>query len=370
MNFNVGGFSESLKYSYQQFCKQDAEERECSRRLLMKLKKFEAKSFDLAAQTQVAQQMKNQYEKMLMHQNPLLWAQLQRNNVTDINDFELDMPFSVRSGQKHTREKAINTSHHSSTSSEQHSLNEEGVWPHTPSPYPEVGMQQLANDVQNLNICPVPYAEDGYLADNDKSLGKTSNNHSVKDVEQKSATNIYQNTKVKDFQAPSIYIPQSIPTSLQLDDFIPGGSSTPSVAPVKPNFSKSPSSSVSETKLPNKKQSSGSVTVIPQHNQQEFLKPAVMEHVSSYSNETTGHLVADSVINESLQAVHDMQETQRDVNTSDEAPMLAAQLVTQQTTNELKPFCLDSESECADDPISGPLSGKNAGEDDSDSFWN
>ncbi len=377
MNFNVGGFSESLKYSYQQFCKQDAEEREHSRRLLVKLKKFEAKSFDLAAQTQVAQQMRNQYERMLMQQNPLLWAQLQRNIATDITDFELEIPLSVRSSaQKYTREKAINTSHHSSTSSEQHSLQEEGIWPHTPSPCPEVGIQQLENKPKNMNICPVPYEE---VADNSQAinLSKTFTNLMK---EQKSAS-FHEDSQVKNLQAPTsvqnIHLPQSIPMQhLQLDNFIPASSSTPNIATKQennPSFSKSPSSSLSErgAKSLNREQQSGNVTVVPIYEEKEVLKPKMVEHHSSYSNETTGLLIADSIVNESQSAVHDIEDIIRVVNTSDEAPT-TAQLVThpQQTNPEVKPFRLDSESECADDPISGPLSGKNAGDDDSDSFWN
>jgi hypothetical protein len=52
---------------------------------------------------------------------------------------------------------------------------------------------------------------------------------------------------------------------------------------------------------------------------------------------------------------------------SDEATQ---QVSAPKSSEKIKPFRLDSESDGADDPISGPLSGKNVGDDDSDSFWN
>ena len=68
--------AESLKNSYQAYWKQDAEARESNRQLLVKLQRFEFKASELCSRTQIAHQMKAQYEKMLVNQNPLLWAQV------------------------------------------------------------------------------------------------------------------------------------------------------------------------------------------------------------------------------------------------------------------------------------------------------
>lgn len=136
MNFNAGNFGESLKYSFQQFSKQEAEAREHSRQLLLRLDRFEGKALELGSRTKKALQIKNHYERILMHQHPLVWSHIQRGLIHNVG--EMETPAGVPSDAftiRPTREMAINTSL-SSSPSDQNSLHE-GVWPQSPSPCPD-----------------------------------------------------------------------------------------------------------------------------------------------------------------------------------------------------------------------------------------
>jgi len=141
MSFNFNA-SENLKYSYQQFCRQDAERREHDRHLLAKLKTFESRTAELSTETRSAQQMKSQYEKLMMQQNPLLWSRVQQSVAVDPYDY--DLKFSSLTVEQLPREF--------SSASDQDSLHE-GVWPHSPSPFPD-----LAKNPTNLNSLP-PYKQ-------------------------------------------------------------------------------------------------------------------------------------------------------------------------------------------------------------------
>jgi hypothetical protein len=375
MNFNVGGFSESIKYSYQQFCKQDAEGRESNRRLLVKLKKFEAKSFDLVAQTQVAQQMRNQYERTLMQQNPVLWAQIQRNIATDMTDFELERPLTGHGGRKHTREMAMNTSHNSSTS-EQHSLHEEGVWPHTPSPFPEFDAQQFASDQStHLNIrsstLAVPHSQDTLESLNKTRDSKVSNSHSALQNESLShhqghIQDKHPLTSVPDFQQPA----QNIVASPQVDDFIPASSSTPNVmAKQRKSYPNPPSIAVSNLELLKEE----SIGVLENNLEQEKdVKLTTTIELKTPLSSVTEIPAANPITTyDESQKVSNDEDFRKlqpiETVISDE---VAQHVSPHQSPQKIKPFCLDSESDGADDPISGPLSGRNVGDDDSDSFWN
>jgi len=380
MNFNVGGFNESIKYSYQQFCKQDAEGRESNRRLLVKLKKFEAKSFDLVAQTQVAQQMRNQYERMLMQQNPVLWAQIQRNIATEITDFELERPLTSHSSRKYTREMAINTSLNSSTS-EQHSLHEEGVWPHTPSPFPELDIQQFVSDKStHLNICSstltVPHSKDTLDNLNKNGNSKVSNSQSASQNEsliphlQGYSHDKHPPTSVPDTQQPA----QNIAASPQVDNFIPANSSTPNSNPnvtaKQNNPCMNPPSTSTVSNLELLKEESNRV-IEDNLEQGKNVKLTTTIELKTPVSSLTEILAANPIKTyiESKKGSNDedfrkLQPTETVIG--DEAQHVSPH----QSPQNIKPFCLDSESDGADDPISGPLSGKNVGDDDSDSFWN
>lgn len=379
MNFNIGGFSEGLKHSYQQFCKQDAESREHSRRLLVKLKKFEAKSFDLIAQTQTAQQMRNQYERMLMQQNPLLWAQLQRNITMDVTDCaELGPQLSVHSGLKFTKEMAINTSPNSSTS-EQHSLHEEGVWPHTPSPYPEIDMhQQLSTnkDTNNLSESNIGGS---------KTVDKASKNSSYSEEQLHKrippGSPVQESVKVKYFQQPSsnFHLPHNHFTSvLQTDDFIPASSSTPNFMPLQDRHVYSRSTHLeSEVNISSvRKESTGDVNQLATGaDDKEQLEVSVTrptaKEVEDLTNKVEEISVTDLNVPESPRAAYNPQNITQLTTYPDDPTSEVQQNIPVKQNDKIKPFRLDSESDGAEDPsISGPLSGKNVGGDDSDSFWN
>ena len=382
MNLNVGGFSESMKHSYQQFSKQDAEGRESNRRLLVKLKKFEAKSFDLVAQTQVAQQIRNQYERMLMQQNPVLWAQIQRNIATDITDYELERPLTGYSGRKHTKEMVINTLHNSSTS-DQHFLHEEGVWPHTPSPFPELDIQQFASDKNNthLNICSstltVPHSKDALDESQNTNRDKISNSQSVLQKELL-VPNLQGNHEAKHALLTLIpenhHLSQNIAGCLQVDNFLPASSSTPNVAKQSKSYVKPHTHTDASSNL----DSSNRVLKDNLEQEKEVNLPTTIALETSLNSSVTKILAANptnpiTTYDESQKGSDDEQDLQKLQPTktiiSDEA---TRQVSAPQSSEKIKPFRLDSESDGADDPISGPLSGKNVGDDDSnsDSFWN
>lgn len=378
MDFNIGGFNESLKYSYQQFCKQDLEGREHNHRILMKLKKFEAKSFDLMNQTQAAQQMKNQYEKMLMQQNPLLWAQLQRSVRLD-TDFEVELPLErPHSGFKHTKEVAINTSNES-LSSEQHSLQEEGIWPHTPSPSPDVlpqtielkSIQKVKPHVSKANSSNVLYTENNLNSPKKEEITSTKNSFQV--AKKQELTHFYPVLKAQQSQ-PSV--PESdknfqltvTPKAPSQLDFFPVTSSTPLLTNNRHIGESKNLQSVEEVinipAIPQRelssevKEAASNPSVVTQE------QPVVLMRSTAdlqTSNESTAVLTSSFNNDNKIDDSQGRKESKLVVATTDE-PV---------DEKEVKPFCLDSEPESADNPsISGPPSGKNVGDDDSDSFWN
>lgn len=378
MNFNVGGFSESLKCSYQQFCKQETEGRESSRRLLVKLKKFEAKSFDLVAQTQSAQQMRNQFEKMFMQHNPLFWAQLQRNIATNTVDLNVDYPLSGCSGKKQTKEMAVNTSHNSSTS-EQHSFHEEGIWPHTPSPTIDKGMQQMACDnTRNINIfSSTPHHKDqsenqdirkdrritnSNLVPNHKTTRHISSPQGVEEIKQVSSSTL-------EIHHP----PQNFITSQQENQFA-SSNNTFSNATNKEEASCGPltTTSIANFRQMNKESSEKILEhyLDKQKEEKEILSLLSPSEIKHPSMQTAVIPVIDPVDREpqdTNNVQNYIQELQSNTTVVDEVTQLVPASL---SPNKMKPFRLDSDSDCADDPISGPLSGKNVGDDDSDSFWN
>lgn len=141
MNFSFGNPSESLKCAYQQFCQQDAEEREHDRQFLTRLQKFESKSVELGTQTHLARQMKNQYEKIMMQQNPLLWAKVQQS-IAESSSFKVG-----KLAERRTKDVAINTYQEISSASDQDSLHD-GIWPHSPSP--DVAIKEPATKPEDL----------------------------------------------------------------------------------------------------------------------------------------------------------------------------------------------------------------------------
>lgn len=380
MNFNVGGFSESLKYSYQQFCKQDAEARDHSRRLLVKLKKFEAKSFDLIAQTQTAQHIRNQYERMLMQQNPLLWAQLQRNITMDVTDYELEPQLTAHhSGLKFTREIAINTSNNSTTS-DQHSLQEEGVWPHTPSPQPAIETRPSTN--QTKNVFPL---DQGSNLGNYKAADKSNNSVSYTEQSTKQilSTAKQERSQAQDLQQsiPDIYPPQrslSNTARVEKEEFLPPCSSTPNLFVKKENPYPSATFIMSTEEaditrtlvnkgLPTDKTFASSVA----QDQEQIEKQYDALEEASSTQKVIDILAASDPFPHISQRSHIENETSEPAIQDKTTAVVQEILPVKSNDNEIKPFRLDSESDCVDEPsFSGPLSGKNLEGDDSDSFWN
>ena len=372
MDFNVGGFSDSLKYSYQQFCKQDMEGREQNHRLLMKIKKFEAKSFHLMKETQTAQQMKNQYERMLMQQNPLLWAQLQRSLRLDLTDFDAENPLDTQmySGLKCTKEVAINTSN-DSLSSEQHSFND-GVWPHSPTPSPEVipqtyGLTKIDKKTPT-KINHSSHSNNLNIPKNEENVSTSNNSFQV--TEKTVAANLNSDSPVRQPQLSTLdNVPYHLsPRTTNQVGFFPVTSSTPVLANKEdnqkpPNLEDTMDLTKPKPDFSNDQQAiitPPPATVIEEPVPEQpriTFKPNTELHTS---NDSTGILTGSFNDNQ----IHDSNilattEAQLDVPTE---PILE---------KEIKPFRLESESEGAEDPsISGPPSGKNPGDEDSDSFWN
>lgn len=335
MNINFGGFNDSLKYSYQQFCKNDAEAREHSRQLLLRLDRFENKSQELAANTQIAEKMKNQYERRLMQENPLLWSQIQRSlAILDYPEINQHLPstagihhhhgpVNTNSAEKKTREMAINTSNSSHSSvSEQPSLHEDGVWAHSPSPMPDVQTSfanmkiSIADHHHNNN----PTAVASHITTPTKSVLPTSR-------------------ILQSFPPPSNKIPES-PTEVkpqqfpfQMTRFSPVSSSTPNFNQIKP-----PQTMPSEEKS---------------EQRQEPIDYEPEEKTKSLENE-----LLDTAGNTETLPMHN-------------EPVAIVESPKPSVTPVIKPFRLDSESEGASEGggFSGPPT-HNAADDDSDSFWN
>lgn len=376
MNLNVGGLSESLKCSYQQFCKQEAEGRDSSRRLLVKLKKFEAKAFDLVAQTQSAQQMRNQFEKTLMQQNPLFWAQLQRNIATDVADFNLECPLPGYSDTKHTRKMAVNTSCNSSTS-EPHSLHEEGVWPHSPSPITDMDLQQLShgNARHTKMFSSTPHHKDNKEHQNMKKDRKITISNSMPTHKehipspQGNDKTKHSSTSMLDIHHPTenILTPQQVNQCVSANNAILNAKIKDETFDVLP-------STANTTMEPVNEELHGPILghhLIQKPDQIEILSQLSITEIKHPSPGMTEVLVTDPITCKSQDTNKDkdngIKELQSNITAVDEVTM---PVIAPPSPNKIKPFRLNSDSDCGDDPISGPLSGKNVGDDDSDSFWN
>lgn len=301
---NIGA---NLKYAYQQFCKQDGEEREFSRQLLIKLHKFEAKSAELASRTHIAQQMKNQFERVLMQQNPLLWAQIQRGLAEDLDSrFEShQQPVSIHNPVC-MKDMAINTDGRSSTSSEQ-SLQEDGVWPHTPSPHPD--------------LPPTTAEQMIYLENKQQPTIDESNDHK------------------RNFPVAS-----TLETQMS-HSFAPDGISTPNIT--SKHYELYPAASpprVLEATCQIKQHNLIKAEDLINQQQSEVNKEISREEIVVDGRKSVDTApIAEATINPVVNPVTDVRET--------------------------KPFRLDSESsETA--AVSGPISGQKADDGDSDSFWN
>lgn len=357
MNFNVCGFNESLKYAYHQFCKQDEEGREHSRRLLVKLKKFEAKSFDLAAQTQIAQHMKNQYEKMFMQQNPLLWAQLQRNIATDL---ELEQPLLILNGAlQSTKNTVLNTSPNSSTSEQHSSLHEEGIWRQTPSPCPGT---RVSFKQSNENLHPnINKISNNYLTNEKPTYSEPGLLNSLEDHSKNRFPLSYQDS-------------HKVPEYPKYDnDFTPMNSSTPT--------SKIRGNEAAGTEF------ASASDLLINNEIKETEKIPIHKNTSVDENEIEQHDITNTTyevfdaVNKPIDIVPHPEATKSyqnsaSLNSSEETRIpfeiqLNSSPVAKSAAEVGKPFRLESESECGDDhSLSGPISGKNVGDEDSDSFWN
>lgn len=384
MNLNLGGLSESLKYSYQQFCKQDAEGREHSRQLLMKLHHFDARHQELALQTQAQKVNLSQYERMLMQQNPLLWAHLQRSFATEIPDCEpLRLPLISVSRAKETREVAINTSDSSSNS--QPSLQDEGVWPHSPSPHPEAFGLQSKNPIPaKTNNHPSKISSMNYLAQSDTFTLIKNGNHSNSNNIPTTPQSLIHDANVIPHQGimqqePSRNFPASTPEvelrPILMDSFIPESSSTPKV-PIHRQPSPPPVHYLQPVQLA----FTSAEPIAPAQNLNRSLTPPPADEnfqdtlplTSPSSAVELRHDEAaksdngperEDTIHRSTMAATGYQKNETSVTPEAITSPVEAKSV------ELKPFRLDSESEGADDVLSGPISGQAAGDDDSDSFW-
>ncbi|KAI9563197.1 hypothetical protein GHT06_010656 [Daphnia sinensis] len=322
--------------------------------------------------------MRNQFEKMLMQHNPLFWAQLQRNIATSTVDFNVDCPLSGFSGMKHMKEKAVNTSHNSSTS-EQHSLHEEGIWPHTPSPVLDIHMQQMAcDDTKNINIfSSTPHRKD-----------KSENQSTAKDRRVTNSNLMPNQMKTMHISSPQgseekvssstleiHHPPHNLRTQQQENQFVPSNVAFSS-ATIDEETSRA---SLKTTTVANlgamKKESSENIAehYLGKQKEETEIHSLSASEIKPPSVETAVIPVVDPVVSEPQDTnivYDDIKELQSIPNNTSVVDEVAQQIPASLSPNKIKPFRLDSDSDCADDPISGPLSGKNVGDDDSDSFWN
>ena len=388
MNFNLSGLSESLKSTYQQFCKNAEGSREHSREVLMKLHQFDVRQQELGLQTQAQKLNLSQYERMLMQQNPLLWAHLQRSLATNSSDSGEDLippipyPVPLSRPMKQTREMAINTTDSSSNS--QHSLHEDGVWPHSPSPYPP----EAPAESQLPNNLTIPIQKTAHSS--------TSNNQTLTIHSNISPASYVQNQPQKYVPAPLTFDQQEPAISshhfstsstqevhfnpIDIGQFSPASSSTPNVA-LRRQSSQSPTPLSAHHLQPVQLQFTAPEPVVSQPtNRSQSLTPPAENLQDTLSLTSPPPPPPPAVVPEHHQdraAVEksgpkeDTITPARDISVAAEASKSPPQSAKAEAKPmELKPFRLDSESEGADDVLSGPISGQGAGDDDSDSFWN
>ena len=352
MNFNIGNPSESLKYAYQQFCREDAEERERDRKFLAKLQKFESKTVELSTHTQLARQMKNQYEKIVMQQNPLLWAKVQQN-IAKLSPFRVDKLIGTK-----TKDVAINTYQDISSASDQDSLHE-GIWPHSPSPDPEIkeNEETPANPVDLKQLSQKPCHEQ-------QSLKLTTRGHFSKEyplhhsegehLNQQHSQKLTKETHLKDDLSPidkGDYLNKQFPSKVNKGE----------------NFNEHPSPKPTEEDRSNKLLSPpASFKFSPQCVSSPYATKQAEKSTTpiTYKNPAENDNSIPELANGKPQAIETTsvpKETQGKIQPP-AVSVLATPVV------ESKTFRLDSDSESAD-VISGPKNGGHAADEDSDSFW-
>lgn len=332
MNFGFGNPSESLKCAYQQFCRQDAEQREHDQQFLAKLQKFESKTVELGTQTQLARQMKNQYEKIVMQQNPLLWAKVQQS-LAKFTSFKIDKLAGTR-----TRDVAINTHQEISSASDQDSLHE-GVWPHTPSPEPVVReSKKKSTKPEELKEASwkLPEEQHSLKFTNDEHFNR---NHLSRQTEEEHSNNQHS-LKLGDRECVDEQLPPKAERYIFNDQQSPkldkGNDFTKQISPPA-NFKYSPE--FASTPYDTKRADDSSFPIT---------------HDKSLPELTTGKK-QDILISNST------EEVQENIQPPPVSVPVAPAV-------ESKTFRLDSDSESTD-VISGPKNEANPADEESDSFW-
>lgn len=336
MNLNLGNFNESLRYSFQQFSKQDAEAREHSCQLLLRLDRFEAKALELGSRTRKALQIKNHYERILMHQHPLLWAHIQRGLVYNIGDMETKLEVSNILPTRSTKEMAINTSR-SSSPSDQNSLHE-AVWPNSPSPYPDETTEKLQMQ-QEANI----RLEGGTSKENEEILqiGKL-NITKNSEASDEDVVNKARHSKAKETEVSESINQQSFFRMEESRDL------TRRQKEIE-DYAQQYSMRIEE--------------ILPIHQQESPIKNQNPENQPTVTQSSWQNKPSDNFQEVRSPELHEKSKFEWHQDDRQET-------ATTNQTKDFKPFQLDSESDCPDDPISGPLSvGKTGEGDDSDSFW-
>lgn len=365
---NFSGLNDSLKYSYQQFCKQDAEGREHSRQWLVRLHQFDIQRQELSLQTQGQKTNLAQYERMLMQQNPLLWAQIQRSMAVENFDGEppltaLPLDHTFRS-PKEFKEKAINTTNSSSTSADQHSLHEDGVWPLSPSPHPDASSIPPQSMTINKSVAPI------------LSISRSSSEHHH---------NLPTVNTMEQLQPPRNF-PASTPEDLdpvnQMERFLPFDVSTPNInrfpeskispPPVHSSLVNRLSLDASENKeKPNNLPIQSNLETMSLSTESKFQEKFQFSNNERKQSFQLENVTIPQIISTPATVIQEQNiepPVQKEIKEA--VPAVIQQAPAKKPDEDLKPFRLDSESEGGEEVLSGPLSGQAAGDDDSsDSFW-
>ena len=309
-----------------------------------------------------------------MQQNPLLWAQIQRSMAVDsfhgeppLTALPLDHTFL---SPKEFKEKAINTTNSSSTSADQHSLHEDGVWPHSPSPHPDAPSNPPQSMTINKAAAPI------------MSISRSSSEHHH---------NLATVNNVEQFQPPRNF-PASTPEDLdpvnQMERFLPFDVSTPNInrfpeSQISPPSVHLPlvnrlSLDASENKeKPNNlpiqsvlRENFEVMSLSTESKFQEKFQFGNNERKQSFQleNVTIPQTISTPATVIQEQIIEKVPPVQQEIKEA--VPTVIHQAPAKKPDEDLKPFRLDSESEGGEEVLSGPLSGQAAGDDDSsDSFW-
>ena len=367
-NFPLGSYNESLKHVYQQYLKSDAEARDSSRQLLTKLQKFEFKAMELGARSHMARQMRSRYEKMLIQQSPLLWAQIQRALMSDELELEYHAPMTNSTPKSAHRGTSTRIEDNSSTSDDSHSLNEEGAWPHTPSPYPDVETSPAAVPTKpapaatasSPKIAATKVHTQECISENYLTVPKSSVLAGMSDLKLDSSGKSEETgLNLKLAKAEHAVISHlNLNASSQTEEEAGFNVQLKSEQEMTAD---GPKTLASENIVPPESPLQCEISTRNNRlNLQEQLRETSNPTPKSTQEETPSSISA---------VIFEAQVKSKDVSSPKSSEKMTTEL--KLTESQLKPFRLNSDSESIDCPVSVQISGPNhASEDEDDSFWN